>query len=150
MRRLMMCLGVAAMLMTAGVRADPATEVMDLYRSFATAQNRLDTKAVRALLWNSPDFLWISDGRPYWGPDAMIERMAHFQKAGVWRVEPDYTAARVVSIDANAAYVHVPLQLVIGAKENPTRLKWLVEVLCRKTDSGWRIAGLFTAQDKRS
>jgi hypothetical protein len=79
----------------------------------------------------------------------MIERMAHFQKAGVWRVEPDYAAARVVSIDANAAYVHVPLQLVIGAKENPARLKWLVQVLCRKTDSGWRIAGLFTAQDKR-
>jgi ketosteroid isomerase-like protein len=150
MRRLMMCLGVAAMLMTAGVRADPATEVMDLYRAFATAQNKLDTDTVRSLLWESPDFLWISDGRPYWGREAMIERMSDFQKADVWRVEPDYAAARVVIIDANAAFVHVPLQLVIGAGENPARLKWLVEVVCRKTASGWRIAGLFTAQDKRS
>lgn len=150
MRRLTMCIGVAALLLTSSVRADQASEVMDLYRAFAAAQNRHDTQAVRALLWDSPDFLWISDGRPYWGSDAMIERMSQFQKAEVWRVEPDLAAARVVSIDANAAYVHMPLVLVIGGKDNPTRLKWLVEVVCRKTQDGWRIAGLFTAQDKRS
>jgi ketosteroid isomerase-like protein len=152
MRRLLMCAGVAALLLVhpaIPVRAGQGEEVLSLYRAFAAAQNRRDTAAVRKMLWESPDFLWISDGRPYWGRETMLLRMAQFQKADVWRVEPDYASARVVRIGDDAAYVHIPLILVIGAKDDPARLRWLVEVVCRRTPDGWRIAGLFTAPDKR-
>ncbi len=148
MRRLLLT-AVAAMLLAAPLRADPAAEVLALYRHFAAAQNRHDAAAVRDLLWSSPDFLWISDGRPYWGREAMLARMADFQKADVWRVEPDYAGGRVVEVAAGVAYVHMPLVLVIGPKAEPSRLRWLVEVLCRKTEQGWRIAALLTTQDKR-
>lgn len=130
--------------------AGPDEEVRALYDSFAAAQNARDLDGVRAVLSDSPDFLWISDGRPVWGRDAMLERMAGFQKAPVWRVEPEYDAARVILLDADTAVYHIPLVLVLGSAENPARLKWLVEVLCQKEAAGWRIAGLFTAQDKRN
>jgi uncharacterized protein (TIGR02246 family) len=130
--------------------ADPQDEVRALYETFAAAQNARDLGAVRAVLSDSPDFLWISDGRPVWGREAMLERMAGFQKAEVWRVEPEYEVSRVVMLDGDTAVFHVPLVLVIGSSAEPARLKWLVEVLCQREDGRWRIAGLFTAEDKRN
>jgi uncharacterized protein (TIGR02246 family) len=130
-------------------QADQAQDIRDLYASFAAAQNAHDIDAIRGFLSESPDFLWITDGKPLWGRDEMITRLASFQKSEVWRVEPEYTTARVVVLDTNTAVYHIPLVLVVGSKADPARLKWLVEVLCHKEAAGWRIAGLFTAQDKR-
>ncbi len=129
--------------------ADPQQDIRDLYAAFAAAQNQHDIDAVRALLSDRPDFLWISDGRPVWGREAMLERMAGFQAAEVWRVEPEYAASRVIMLDADSAVFHVPLVLILGSSADPARLKWLVEVICQKEAGGWRIAGLYTAQDKR-
>jgi len=129
--------------------ADPQQDIRDLYTAFVTAQNAHDIDAVRPLLSDRPDFLWISDGRPVWGREAMLERMAEFQNAEVWRVEPDYGASQVILLDEDTAVFHLPLLLVLGTKADPARLKWLVEVICQKEAAGWRIAGLYTAQDKR-
>ena len=76
--------------------------------------------------------------------------MASFQEAPVWRVEPDLAKAVAVEVDANAGYLHLPLQLVIGASENPDRLRFLVSVLCVRTSQGWRIAALFTTSEKQA
>jgi uncharacterized protein (TIGR02246 family) len=140
---------IAGLALASPALADPQAEVRALYDAFAAAQNAHDIDAVRATLSDSADFLWISDGRPVWGRDAMLERMAGFQKAEVWRVEPEYAASKVIVLDDNTAVFHIPLLLVLGTKADPARLKWLVEVLCQKEAGGWRIAGLFTAQDKR-
>lgn len=129
--------------------ADSQQDIRDLYAAFVTAQNRHDIDAVRPLLSDRPDFLWISDGRPVWGREAMLARMADFQKAEVWRVEPEYAASQVILLDEDTAVFHLPLLLVLGTKADPARLKWLVEVICQKEATGWRIAGLYTAQDKR-
>jgi ketosteroid isomerase-like protein len=129
-------------------RAGTADDLRELYARFAQAQNARDFAGVRALLLDGPDFLWVSDGRSCWGPDRMIERMAGFQKAEVWRVVPDLARARVVELDPDAAYLHLPLELVIGAKGAPDHLRWLVSMLCKQTGQGWRIAALFTTADK--
>ncbi|MDX2307200.1 MAG: nuclear transport factor 2 family protein [Hyphomicrobium sp.] len=129
--------------------ADTGRDVEDLYRRFATAQNARDLDAVRALLWDQPQFLWISDGKPFWGREAMLMRMASFQEAEIWRVEPDYASSEVIEVGLDAAYLHIPLVLVLGSNDKPAHLKWLVEVLCRRTETGWRIAALFTTEDKR-
>ncbi|OYZ92094.1 MAG: hypothetical protein B7X99_16020 [Rhizobiales bacterium 17-65-6] len=119
--------------------ADPEAEIRALYAAFVAAQNARDIDAVRPL----------TDGRPVWGREAMLDRMAGFQTAEVWLVEPDYAASRVVMLDADSAVFHIPLVLVIGSKANPSRLPWLVEVICQKEGDTWRIAGLYTAEDKR-
>ena len=144
--RLTLALGIA---FASPAMADQQQEVRDLYAAFVTAQNRHDIDAVRPLLSDRPDFLWISDGRPVWGREAMLARMADFQKAEVWRVEPEYAASQVILLDEDTAVFHLPLLLVLGTKADPARLKWLVEVICQKEVTGWRIAGLYTSQDKR-
>jgi uncharacterized protein (TIGR02246 family) len=140
---------VAALVLAVPAAADPKADIRALYETFVAAQNRHDIDGVRAVLSESPDFLWISDGRPVWGREAMLERMASFQSAEVWRVEPEYDASRVILLDEDSAVFHLPLVLVIGSAAEPSRLPWLVEVICQKEASGWRIAGLYTAQDKR-
>lgn len=132
----------------AGAEADAEAAVRALYAGFARAQNDRDLERVRASLWESPDFLWVSDGRPYWGREAMIERMSGFQRAEIWRVEPDLAGARFVAVASGAAYLSVALTLVIGPAAGPSRLRFLVGALCREGRSGWRIAALFTTEDK--
>ena len=128
--------------------ADPAREVRALYERFAAAQNAHDLDRVRPLLLDAPQFLWVSDGQSFWGRDAVLARMASFQRAEVWRVEPELDRAVAVPVNDAAAYLHLPLVLVIGAKDNPDRLPFLVSVLGVQTRAGWRIAALFTTTQK--
>ena len=129
---------------------DAEAAVRDLYGRFVTAQNARDLAAVRALLWDSPDMLWVSDGRSFFGRDAIIERMSSFQEAPVWRVTPDIAGSRVVTLGSGVVYLVLALVLEIGPADAPSRLPWLVGVVCREGEEGWRIAALFTTVDKSS
>ncbi|MFO1047139.1 MAG: DUF4440 domain-containing protein [Geminicoccaceae bacterium] len=128
--------------------ADPASEVRALYERFAAAQNARDLDRVRPLLLDTPQFLWVSDGQSFWGVDAVLARMASFQRAPVWRVEPELDRAVAVPVRDGVAYLHLPLALVIGAEAGPDRLRFLVSMLGVETPVGWRIAALFTTTDK--
>jgi uncharacterized protein (TIGR02246 family) len=129
--------------------ADTASDVRALYQQFVTAQNAFDLAKVRSLFIDRPDFLWVSDGTAVWGRDATLERMSVFQKSEIWRVEPELAKGRVIELGAEAAVYHLPLVLVIGSSSpGPSRLKFLVEVVCQKTSDGWRIAALLTTTDK--
>jgi ketosteroid isomerase-like protein len=130
--------------MVATGRADTRGDVLATYARFAEAQNARDLTRVKALLLDSPDFLWVSDGKSVWGRDALIERMGRFQSLEVWRVEPLLDEARVVEVADGVAYVNMPLDLRLGARAEPTTTRFLVSILCRRTDEGWRIAALFT------
>lgn len=150
-RPLRTALATALLAMTAGaaVAGEAATEsVRALYDRFVLAQNAHDLDAVRTMLIASPRFLWVSDGRSVWGPDALVERMSLFQKAPVWRVVPDLEAAVAVPVSDDSAYLHLPLVLEIGPSEGFSQLRFLVSVLGVETDAGWRIAALFTTEDK--
>ena len=116
-----------------------------LYQRFAAAQNRHDLAAVGDLLLDSPRFLWVSDGKSIWGREAVLKRMALFQEARIWQVEPALDKATTVAIDEHAAFLHLPLVLSLAfTAAPPERLSFLVSVLCVETPSGWRIAALFT------
>ncbi len=128
-------------------RADTRSEVLATYGEFAAAQNARDLVRVKAVLLDSPDFLWVSDGKSVWGRDALVERMSRFQSLEVWRVEPLLDRARVVEVADGVAYLHVPLDLHLGARSAPTVTRFLVSILCRKTAESWRIAALFTTLD---
>lgn len=130
------------------VQAEIEEEIRRLYGSFLDAQNARNLRGVRRALWNSPDFLWVSDGRPFWGVDALVARLAVFQMSDVWKVEAKVDRSRVVSLAANAAYLAMPLVLTVGSQEKPMQVKWLVGVLCRRKTDGWHIAALFTTEDK--
>jgi len=135
--------------LVSSAQAAPVDEAQDLYRHFVAAQNTHDLDSVRALLLDSPRFLWVSDGKTFWGRDTMIERMASFQQAQIWRVEPNLDKAVPVEVNEEAAYLHLPLTLVIGASSGPDRLRFLVSMLAVRTGDGWKIAALFTTTEKQ-
>jgi hypothetical protein len=141
-------LALFLLMATPAAAADPTEAVRALYQRFAAAQNAHDLTAVRPLLLDRPEFLWVSDGQSFWGPDAVLARMASFQQAEVWRVEPDLARAVAVPVRDGVAYLHLPLVLVIGPKANPDRLRFLVSMLGVETQAGWKIAALFTATEK--
>src|SRR4051812_20763807 len=148
MKAVMLAVAMAIASLANPARADWSDEVRATYERFAAAQNAHDLSKVRALLLDSPSFLWVSDGRSIWGVDATLERMGSFQAAEIWRVEPSLDKAVPVRVGDGSAFLHLPLRLVIGARPKPDELKFLVSMLCVETPSGWRIAALFTTGDK--
>ncbi len=128
--------------------ADQRDSLRALYGQFLQAQNARDLTAVRATLLDSDRFLWVSDGRSIWGPDALVERMSLFQQAPVWRVVPDLDQAVAVPVSDRSAFLHLPLVLEIGREHQPSHLRFLVSVLGVETPVGWRIAALFTTENK--
>ncbi|TCR60602.1 nuclear transport factor 2 family protein [Bosea sp. BK604] len=131
------------------VQAETPTEVeiKALYERFVSAQNARDLARVREALWDSPGFVWISDGKPFWGREALIERMGAFQKAEVWSVLPDRTRARVVEVSPMSAVLYQPLLLTLGPRREPRTIAFLVNVLCIRTAEGWRVAALYTTEE---
>jgi uncharacterized protein (TIGR02246 family) len=135
---------VVVLLAAASAGAGTKDEVLAAYRAFAEAQNTREPARIRQWLDDTPDLLWVSDGKSFWGADAILARMTGFQKAEVWRVEPDLAAARVVELGDGVAMLHMPLTLVIGTAAQPDRLEFLVSLLFRKRDTAWRLAALLT------
>ena len=139
---------VAAAIGVAPALAGPKEELSMLYQRFVAAQNNRDLGAVREALWDAPEFLWVSDGMSVWGRDALVKRMSGFQKAEVWRAEPDLARSTAVVLSDQTAYLHLPLVLTIGPGAKPDRLSFLASVLGIETPLGWRIAALFTTSAK--
>jgi hypothetical protein len=147
-RLLVVLVFLAAILHSAAAQTKPAEEAQALYRAFAAAQNMRDLEKVGNLLLDSPQFLWVSDGKSIWGREAVLKRMALFQEARIWHVEPELDKSVAVQVDDSAAYLHLPLELSLAFSDAaPERLHFLVSVLCVKSPVGWRIAALFTTTE---
>ena len=81
------------------------------------AQNAHDFAAVRTLLLDSPQFLWLSNSLSIPGVELAIRRMASFHESEIRRIEPDDARAVAVEVNAETAYLHLPLTFVIGAMD---------------------------------
>ena len=129
-------------------RAGTGDEVLATYRAFAEAQNARDPARIGAFFVDGPGLLWVSDGKSFWGREAIVGRMTGFQKAATWRVEPDIDRAAVIEPAPGTALLHMPLTLVIGSSEAPDRLRFLVSLLFVRADADWKIAALLTTTEK--
>lgn len=127
---------------SAALAAEP--DIPTTYRAFVTAQNSRDIDQIRPFLQNRPDFLWVSDGYSFWGTETVLQRMALFQKAALWRAEPDMAQARVMPLGVDSAYLHVPLRLMFGSADAPAHYDFLVSILWSRTEGSWKIAALLT------
>ena len=133
---------------TTATLAGAAEEVRTTYLRFAEAQNARDPDRIRAFFVEGPELLWVSDGKSFWGAEAVLVRMSTFQKAELWRVEPDLAASTVVELGDGTAMLHMPLTLVIGSAAAPDRLDFLVSLLFVRAETGWRIVALLTTGAK--
>ena len=58
-----------------------------VFDQFVKAQNSHDVAAVRELLLDSPNFLWVTRGAPIWGRDAALKRFETLYQ-GTWKLRP--------------------------------------------------------------
>ena len=132
-------------LLAPAAQAGPREDVRAIYERFVAAQNARDVPAMRSLLLDRPEFLWVSNGQSFWGRETMLARLTSYQSNAVWRARPDLTHAVVVEVSPTSAFIHLPLALDIGtAAHSFNETRFLVSGLFVKTAQGWKISALFT------
>ena len=117
-------------------------DVAATFEQFVAAQNAHDVSAVRGLLSDSPQFLWISRGVPIWGRDAAMDRFGMLYQ-GTWKLSPERTALRVTILNEGSAQLFVPILFSIGGQGQPASDSlFLMNQTLVKTAAGWRIANI--------
>ncbi|GGC58104.1 hypothetical protein GCM10011504_40460 [Siccirubricoccus deserti] len=142
--------GRDALAQTTSTGAGPP-EARTLFERFVAAQNAHDAAAVEALLWDSPDFLWITRGQAIWGRTAAMERFRALY-TGTWRLEPDMAQFRTMALGPGAAQLFVPVLFTIGAAGQPGQpARFLMnQTLRREGDGAWRMASILPIPLPRS
>jgi uncharacterized protein (TIGR02246 family) len=134
---------VALMCSIGGARASTEEEVRAVFDRFVQIQNAHDTKALEALLADSPQFLWITRGSPVWGREAALQRFAKNYE-GTWRLDPDPASVRVTALADNAAQLHATVQFTIGAPNQPPQVtRFFLNQVLVKSGGAWRVMSIF-------
>jgi ketosteroid isomerase-like protein len=143
MRRVPAYLSMAAALLLANVCvAAPGDEIRDLFAKFVAAQNSHDVAAVRELLRDSPDFLWVTRGVAIWGRDPALQRFATLYQ-GTWHLQPDAAGVRITVLNDSTAQLVAPVTFSIGAPGQPaTDAPFILTQTWVRTEGGWKISSL--------
>jgi hypothetical protein len=101
---------------------------------------------MRGLLVDSPDFLWISRGKPLWGREAALKGFEERYK-GTWFIEVDRKDLRVISVSRRVAQVYATTQLTVGDPGvEPARTRLYINLVMVKKPEGWQIASILPIQ----
>jgi len=134
---------MAALSLSAGYAfAGVDDEVKATFERFVVAQNAHDVSAVRDLLLDSLNFLWVTRGAPIWGREAALQRFETMYQ-GTWKLSPDRANLKVVSLSDTTAELFVPITFNIGPPGQPAPdTPFLMNQTLVKTAAGWRIASI--------
>jgi hypothetical protein len=133
---------------TTAIGAKDAEKLQTLFRELIEDENRHDLDAVQSLLVDSPDSLFISkteplskgDWGPYWGTTQVMGHSKDLYK-GVFRIDPDYSAMRIVGLTPDVAELYVPIVITTDysfAASTPTAARMVL--IWVRTPRGWKMA----------
>ncbi len=109
---------------------------------FVEAQNAHDVRAVADLLWDSPQFLWITRGTAIWGRPAALARFENLYR-GTWRLEPALADLKITLLAESTAEIYIPIVFAIGPDgQDPQITRFLMTQVLVKTDGGWKVASI--------
>jgi ketosteroid isomerase-like protein len=136
---------LALLLVLAGcatVNAAQGDEIRAVVERFVAAQNAHDLAGVSAVLWDSPDFLWITRGTAIWGREPALKRFEALYQ-GTWRLEPVMADLKIVSLGEGAAQIYMPIVFTIGAPGQPAQqTRFLMNQVLVKTAHGWKVSSI--------
>ena len=146
MRRTAVAAGLATVSMIgpkrATAQAASPSEARAAFERFVMAQNAHDAPAVEGMLWNSPDFLWITRGVAIWGREAAMERFRALYQ-GTWRLEPDMAQFRASTLGEGTVQLFAPVLFTIGAAGQPAQpARFLMNQTLRREGEAWHIANI--------
>jgi len=124
------------------IGAAPEDEVRAVIDRFIAAQNAHDLGAVAELLWDSPQFLWITRGALIWGRQPALTRFEALYR-GTWRLEPALSDLRIMLVAEGVAQIYVPIMFTIGAPgQEAQKTRFLMNQVLLKTATGWKVASI--------
>lgn len=117
-------------------------DVRNVFDRYIAIQNAHDLDSMRGLLLDSPDFLWISRGKPVWGREAALKGFEERYK-GTWFIEVDRRELRVVSVSRRVAQVYAAIRLTSGNPgAAPASTRLYINLVMVKKPEGWQIASI--------
>jgi hypothetical protein len=126
-----------------GAASPQDQEVRHAYKELIDAENRHDLPAVRALVWNSSETLFVAKApvgwHGYWGLDDVMQHL-HDMYQQPFRIDPIYEEERVVFIKPDIAETYVPVKISVAfAGQNPVPRPFIMVLVWIKTPAGWRM-----------
>ncbi|MFZ1683659.1 MAG: nuclear transport factor 2 family protein [Candidatus Zixiibacteriota bacterium] len=117
-------------------------DVRTTFTKFVTAQNDHNLEAVKSLLLDSPQFLWITRGTAIWGRQAALDRFSVLFK-GTWHLSPDTALFREIVVDKDVTQICVPVTFSIGtANEQSQNLTFILNLVLVRREAGWQISSI--------
>jgi hypothetical protein len=140
----------AAAAQAPGDPLDAATlgEINALYRTLIDAENRHDLAAVRTLVWESPNTLFVAktataaegNWAGFWGIDVVMRKFSDLYQ-GVFMMAPDYARVKTVGLNSQSAETYAPLNISVAyAGQTPVPKPFLMIVTWVRTPAGWKMA----------
>ncbi len=127
------------------VIASPANEavVRRAYKDLIDAENRHDLAALRALVWNSGETLFVAKApvgwRGYWGIEDVMQHLREMYQQP-FRIEPAYEEEKVVFIKPDLAETYVPVKISVAfGGQNPAPRPFVMVLIWIKTPAGWKM-----------
>jgi hypothetical protein len=143
----------AALLIVAGAahaaQLDASTlkEITARYRTLIEAENRHDLAAVRQMVWQSPDTLFVAktatpaegNWAGFWGANVVMQHFADLY-AGTFVMSPHYDQVKTVGLTADVAETYAPLDISVSyAGQIATPKPFLMIVTWIRTSAGWKM-----------
>lgn len=129
--------------------ADDEATLRALYKRLIDAENRHDIAAVKPMVWNSPDALFVAktatpeegNWAGFWGADVVVQHLNDLYKAGPFRIDPDYSKEKVVALSRDVAETYVPVNITVAyAGQTPAPKPFLMILEWVRTPGSWRMA----------
>jgi hypothetical protein len=120
-----------------------------LYERLIDAENRHDIAAVKPMVWNSPDTLFVAktatpeegNWAGFWSTNVVLQHLNELYKAGPFRIDPDYSKEKVVALSRDVAETYVPVNITVAyAGQTPVPKPFLMILEWVRTPDGWRMA----------
>jgi pimeloyl-ACP methyl ester carboxylesterase len=122
-------------------------EIRTVFLRFVAAQNAHDADTVGSMIWDSPDFLWVSRGNPVRGSQQAIGIFRSYYK-GTWRLEPDMTRFSVTPIADGVVQLLVPVVFSRGLPgQPPQNAEYLISQTLVHNGEGWHITTILPVAD---
>jgi hypothetical protein len=125
------------------------SQIRELYRTLIEAENGHDIEKVRAMVWDSPEALFVAKTKTaaegnwagFWGKEVVVE---HIQElfAGTFRIDPDYSKEKIALLTPTVAQTYVPVDISVAyAGQSGTPKPFLMIIEWVRLPSGdWKMA----------
>jgi hypothetical protein len=123
-------------------------EINAIYRKLIDAENRHDLAAVRTLVWESPNTLFVAktataaegNWAGFWGTEVVMRKFDDLYR-GVFVMAPDYARVKTVGLTSETAETYAPLNISVAyAGQTPVPKPFLMIVTWVCTPGGWKMA----------